>query len=114
MTDLSMSAPARSRRRSWVQFQTWQLALLVAYLAVAIVNVQDQRRHEGTLIALASAGFAAYWVLGWVGWRIARRLGANLNRLTLLAVYLTAMSVLFFAATVIYLVAEYAYLVRHP
>ena len=96
-----------------VQFRVWHLALLVAYVAVAIVNVQDQRRGEPALIALASSGFVAYWLLGWLGWRVARRLEARLGRTLLLVVYLTGMSALFLTATVLYLVAEYAYLVGH-
>jgi len=96
-----------------LQFRVWHLALLVGYVAIAIVSIQDQRRDEPALIALASAGFVAYWVLGWLGWRIARRFEVRLGRTLLLVVYLLGMSALFLGATAVYLVAEYAYLVGH-
>ena len=52
-----------------VQLRVWHLALLVLFVAVAIKNIQDQRRSEPALIALAVSGFVAYGVLGWLGWR---------------------------------------------
>ena len=92
-----------------LQFKVWQLAFLVLFVAVAIVNIQDQRAGEPALIALASAGFVAYGLLGWLGWRFARRFEARLGRTPLLVVYLIATSVLFMVATLVYLVIEYAY-----
>jgi hypothetical protein len=92
------------------QFRVWHLVLLVLFVAVAIVNIQDQRRSEPALIALAAAGFVAYWLLGWAGWRVARRFSARLGPTTLLILYLTAMAALFLVATGIYLVIEYLYL----
>jgi hypothetical protein len=44
-----------------------------------------------------------YGLIGWVGWRLARRLERRLGRVTLLAVYLRATTGLFMTATVIYL-----------
>jgi hypothetical protein len=93
-----------------VQFRVWHLALLVLYVAVAIVNIQDQRRGEPALIALAASGFAAYGLLGVLAWRFARRLEGRLGPLPLLTLYLVAMAAMFLVATVTYLVAERLYL----
>src|SRR4051812_1381896 len=54
--------------------RVWHLWLLSLFVAVAIVNIQDQRRSEPALIALATAGFVLYGLIGWAGWRLARRL----------------------------------------
>jgi hypothetical protein len=77
---------------------------------VAIVNIQDQRRSEPALIALAAAGFVLYGLIGWVGWRLARRLERRLGSVALLAAYLSAMAGLVIVATVVYLVLEHLYL----
>jgi hypothetical protein len=74
---------------------------------VAIVNIHDHRRSEPALIVLAAAGFVLYRLIGWVGWRLARRLERRLGRVTLLAVYLTPMTGLFMVATAIYLALEH-------
>jgi hypothetical protein len=92
-----------------VQFRVWQLALLVLFVAVAIANIQDQGCREPALISIASAGFIGYGVLGWLGWRVARRLESRVGPMPFLVLYLVAMSALFLAATVIYLLIEYAY-----
>jgi len=52
---------------------------LVAVVAVAIAEIQDHRRTEPFLLGLAGAGFAADWVLGWLGWLFARRFHARLG-----------------------------------
>lgn len=92
------------------QVRVWHLALLVLYVAIAIVNIQDQGRTEPSLVALASAGFVLYGLLGWLGWRAARRHLAALGEVGRLAVYLAAMGGLFLLATIVYLFAEYAWL----
>ncbi len=92
------------------RLKVWHLALLVGFVAVAIAQIQDQRMIEPALIALAGAGFAAYWVLGWMGWRLARRFEGRIGAVALLLLYLAGMAALFLVATVAYLVIEHAYL----
>jgi hypothetical protein len=92
-----------------VQFRVWQLALLVLFVAVAIANIQDQGCREPALIGIASAGFMGYGVVGWLGWRVGRRLESRVGPMPFLVLYLVAMSAVFLAATVVYLVIEYAY-----
>jgi hypothetical protein len=113
MTAAPVSTPASRRRLPRLQFRVWHLALLVLFVALAIVNIQDQRHSEPALIALASAGFVAYWLLGWLGWRLARRFDVRLGRTPVLILYLIGMSAFFLGATVVYLVVEYAYVVTH-
>jgi hypothetical protein len=93
-----------------VQFRVWHLALLVLFVAVAIVNIQDQGRTELPLVILAATGFVVYGILGWLGWRAARRLEARLGPTLLLVLYLAAMAGFFLVATAVYLVAEHVYL----
>ena len=88
------------------QVRIWQLALLVLYVAIAIVNIQDQRPGAPVMVALASAGFAGYGVLAWLFWRIVVRSEGRLGKLPLLILYLIGMAALFLAATVVYLVIE--------
>jgi hypothetical protein len=90
--------------------RVWHLGLLVAFVAIAIADIQDHRRTEPFLIGLAGAGFAAYWALGWLGWHFARRFEARLGALAVLILYLVAMAALFLGATVIYLLIEHRYL----
>lgn len=97
------------RAASRVQLRVWHLALLVLFVAVAIVNIQDQRRGEPVLIALASGGFVLYGLLGWLGWRSGRCFEAWLGMATWLALYLVAMAALFLTATAAYLLLEYVY-----
>jgi hypothetical protein len=93
-----------------VQFRVWHLWLWAAFVAIAIVNIQDQGRHEPALIALATAGFALYGVLAWSAWRLAGRLRARLGTTIVMALYLVAMATLFLVASVVYLALEYLYL----
>jgi hypothetical protein len=95
------------------RLRIWHLALLVLFVAIAIVNIQDQRASEPALIALAAGGFVLYGLLGWVGWRIARRYQARLGLALLLILYLTAMAGLFLMATIAYLVIEHLYRSGH-
>ena len=104
----SESPPQRSA--SWYQPRIWHLSLVVLFVAIAIVQIQDQRVHEPFLVALAAGGFLLYGLIGWVGWRAARsRLGSRLGPLWLFAIYAIAMGALFLVATAVYLVIEYAY-----
>jgi hypothetical protein len=90
--------------------RVWHLSLLSVLVAVAIVNIQDQRRTEPALIALAAGGFVLYTVLGWAGWRVARQFRHTLGEVPLVVLYLAAMAALFFVATVVYLLLEHLYL----
>jgi hypothetical protein len=92
-----------------LQFRLWHLALLVVYVAIAIVDIQDNRRTEPALIALAAVGFAGYAVTCWLAWHGMRRLKHRYGLLPAVIGYIVAMAALFLAATVIYLVLEYAY-----
>lgn len=110
MTDDQPPNSAGQRTSRPGQFRVWHLALLVFFVAIAIVNIQDQRRTEPALIALAVSGFVLYGILGWLGWRVARRFAARLGPTLLLILYLVAMAALFLAATMIYLIVEQLYL----
>jgi hypothetical protein len=92
------------------RLRIWHLALLVLFVAIAIVNIQDQRRSEPVLIGVAIAGFAGYGVLGWLGWKVTRRLEGRLRPVLIFGLYLLAMGGLFLAATVAYLAIEHVYL----
>ncbi len=106
------SPPSPSQPASWYQPRVWHLSLLVLFVAIAIVQIQDQRVHEPFLIALAAGGFVLYALIGWIGWWVARRrLGSRIGPLLLFIVYAIAMGVLFLVATIIYLVLEHLY--RH-
>jgi hypothetical protein len=110
---MSMTKPSSPPgRRAAVRrgLRVWHLWLLALFVAVAIVNIQDQRRSEPALIALATAGFVLYGLIGWAGWRLARGLERRLGPVALLAAYLTAMAGIFMVATVAYLALEHLYL----
>jgi hypothetical protein len=104
------SSPADRRAAPRRGLRVWHLWLLSLFVAVAIVEIRNERRGEPTLIALASAGYALYGLLGWIGWRLARRLEDRLGRVGLLAVYLTGMAALYMVAVVVYLALERLYL----
>jgi hypothetical protein len=92
------------------QLRVWHLGLLVFYAAIATADTLDHTRREPILTALASAGFAGYAVLVWLGWCLFRRLETRLGATTTLALYVVAMAAFFLVATAAYLVVEYAYL----
>ena len=75
-------------------------------MAVAIANIQDQRPPTPGLVALAASGFVLYGLLGWAGWRFARRFEARLGPILLLVLYLAAMAMLFLVATLVYVALE--------
>jgi hypothetical protein len=102
--------PPRRRTAPLGQLRLWHLALLVLFVAIAIVNIQDQRPPAPALVVLAALGFVLYWLLGWLGWRVARRFEPRLGPTVLLVLYLVAMAGLFLVATVVYLVVEHVYL----
>ena len=110
MTETRVPFCSKEWLASLIRIRTWHLGLLVLYVAVAIVNVQDQGRTEPILIALASAGFLAYATIGWLGWRYVQRFEARVGSMPLLVLYLIALAVLFLVATVAYLVIENLYL----
>ena len=88
------------------QLRVWHLALLVLFVAIAIVNIQDQRPPKPGLVALAVSGFVLYGFLGWAGWRFAHRFEARLGTTLLLVLYLAAMAMLFLVATLVYVAVE--------
>jgi hypothetical protein len=102
--------PSPPRSPAIARFKLWHLVLLVGFVAVAIADIQDHRRTEPVLIALAGAGFAAYAVLAWLGWVFARRFEGRVGRVALVGLYLSAMAGLFLVATVAYLLIEHLYL----
>jgi hypothetical protein len=103
--------PVRSPRRitSLLQIQLWQLALVVAYVAIAIADIQDHGRREPVLILLASLGYAAFGLICWLSWYLAARFRRRLGTVMVTALYSFAMGGLFLAAVVGYLVIEYVY-----
>jgi len=92
------------------RFKLWHLVLLVGFVAVAIADIQDHRRTEPALIALAGAGFALYAALAWLGWTFAQRFAIRIGRVALIGLYLGSMAALFLMATVVYLMIEHVYL----
>ena len=113
MTPSAPSLGSPNRAAPLLQLPVWSLMLIVLYVAIAIVDIQDQRRSEPALIALASAGFLGYGLLAWLTWHYSRRFEARLGGLLLVILYLVATAALFLLATVVYLVLEYAYLRGH-
>jgi len=87
----------------------WHLSLLVFYVAIALVDIRGQRISEPPLIALVSAGLAAYGMLAWLGWLLARRFEDRLGRIPLLLLYLSGLAGLYLFATYVYLGIELAY-----
>jgi hypothetical protein len=87
----------------------WHLTILVAFVAIAIIDIQDHRMTDPFLIGLAAGGFALYAVMAWLGWKFARRFEEKLGRVALLGLYLAAMAGFFLVATVTFLVIEHAY-----
>jgi hypothetical protein len=100
-----------TRRMPLARLRVWHLALLVLFTAVALVDIQDQRRSEPALIALAGGGYALFGLLGWLGWRIAVRFEPRLGKVRLLILYFIAMAALYMTGTLFYLFAEHVYLV---
>ena len=109
MSEAPPERPGGDGRLGRGPLRVWHLVLLVAFVAIAIANIQDQRIREPKLIAIAAGGFVLYGVLGWLGWRVAQRVEPRVGARAALILYLVAMAALFLAATAVYLVVEYAY-----
>lgn len=92
------------------RLKLWHLAVLVAFVAIAIAQIQAQRRTEPALIALAAIGFVGYAVIGVGAWVASRDLEHKHGRLVALVLFLSFMAGLFFVSTLIYLVIEQRYL----
>ncbi len=110
MTNTRADSPGKRPDSPLARVRVWHLGLLVGFVAVAIADIQDHRRTEPFLIGLAGVGFAAYWVLGWLGWHFAGRLRTRWSLTAVLLAYLVAMAGLFLVATIAYLMVEQAYL----
>jgi hypothetical protein len=108
----SASMPIRLERRyaSGLQWPIWGLMLAVVFVAIAIVDIQNLRRTEPVLVALAAAGYAGYGLMCWLAWRIMGRCRSRLGGVPTLIVYMVMMGCLFLVATLVYLILEYAYL----
>ncbi len=102
-------SPNPTEKTSRGGFKIWHLTLLVAFVAIAIVDIQDHRMTDPVLIGLAAGGFAAYAVLAWLGWRLAQRWESRLGRVVLLGLYFATMAGLFLVATIAFLLIEHVY-----
>ena len=109
MCSRTLSARAGRRISPLLQFRVWQFGLLVAFTAIAIVDIQGYCR-EPRLIPLASIGYAGYALLCWFLWHAIHRFESRLGPVLVVAVYAFVMGSLFLAATVAYLLIEYVYL----
>ncbi|WP_422931186.1 hypothetical protein [Singulisphaera sp. PoT] len=113
MTDSRIQA-AEPRRTSWLGgVKLWHLGLLVAYVAVAIQQVQAQRVSDPLLIGLAAVGFLGYAVIGVVAWKIASAYADRIGAVRATSLYFTFMAGLFLLATVIYVCLEYAHTLNY-
>ena len=111
----SMSARSlASRAGSLVQLKLWQLAVLVAFVAIAIADIQAHGHHDPFLIGLAAAGYASYGLLCWLAWHGLGRLRGRLGVVPLAACYAALMGAVFLTAVIVYLLIEYVYLVGPP
>jgi hypothetical protein len=102
-------APVSDGTRPRMPLRLWHLVLLVAFVAIAIADIQGQRIREPALIGIATGGYALYTLLAWQGWRIAWRAAARIGARAALILYMAAMGLLFLAATAIFLVIEHTY-----
>ena len=109
MTNTHASEAMASNSLRLPRLKIWQMSLLVAFAAIAVRNIQDQRMTEPALIALAAVGFIGYGLIGWLGWPATKEIERRLGKPARLSVYLVAMSLLFMLATAIYLVLEFRY-----
>lgn len=108
MSSRALSATSDRQTSPLLQFRVWQFGLLVAFTAIAIVDVKGYC-HEPRLIALASAGYAGYALLCWLLWHGLRRFERRLGPVMLVSAYVALMGAVFLAATVAYLLIEYVY-----
>jgi hypothetical protein len=110
MTESIPSIRCGSRFSALFRFRIWHLALMVAFVAIAIVDIQSQRRSEPALIALAAAGFAAYGLMVWLGWNLIRSRESGRRSLPAVIIYVISMGAIYLAAVFLYLMVEAAYL----
>ena len=110
MSPQALSFRTWNRTSPLLQMKLWHLGLLVAFVAIAIADIQDHGRREPALIALAAAGYAGYVLICWLSWHGFRRFESRLGSVLVIAVYAVAMGGLFLAATVAYLLVEFFYL----
>jgi len=111
MSPHTLSFRTWNRTSPLLQIKLWHLGVLVALVAIAIVDIQDHGRKEPALILLASVGYAAFALICWLCWHARRRFESRLGAVQVVAVYSAAMGGLFLTATVAYLFIEYFYLV---
>ncbi len=97
----------------------WHLTLLPLLVALAYVNVRDQRITDPLWAAVAIAGFVLYGAIAWWLWSravprwagskvakvLARKVGVG-DRTIAAAAYLVVMAALFLLATWIYVYLE--------
>ncbi len=95
---------------SLCQVRLWQLSVLIVFVAVAIVDIQDHCRREPALVALAAVGYAGFGLLCWLSWHGFSRFANRLPRLALLIAYVISMGIIFLAAVIVYLLIEHVYL----
>ena len=112
MSASALPAPSRRRISPLLQFRVWHFGLLVAFTAIAIVDIQGYCQKETALIALAAGGYAAYALLCWLIWHAMHRFERRLGSVVLVAAYAVSMGALFLASTIAYLLMEYFYLGR--
>jgi hypothetical protein len=96
-------------RPGWAQIRIWHLAVLIVFVAIAIVDIQSQHIREPVLVSLAALGLVLYGMIGWFGWWAVQRFRARLGLALLFVYYSFAMGLLFYIATVIYLVIAAVY-----
>jgi hypothetical protein len=95
---------------SLYQVRIWQLALVVLYVALAIVDIQDHRPAESFLVGLAAAGYAGYGLLCWLVWHGLLRWADKLGHALRVTIFAVSMGAVFLAAVIAYLLIEYVYL----
>ena len=111
MSSRTLSVQSGRRISPLLQFRFWQFGLLVAFTAIAIVDIKGYCR-EPRLVPLASAGYAGYAALCWLLWHAISRLENRLGSVLALGVYLFVMGGLFLVGTVVYLIIEFLYVAK--
>ena len=102
--------PLASRAGSLVQLKLWQLAVLVAFVGIAIADIQAHGHHDPFLIGLATVGYTSYGLLCWLAWHGMGRFRGRLGLVPLAACYASLMGAVFLTAVIAYLLIEYVYL----
>jgi hypothetical protein len=110
MTETVPSIRQSSRISALFQFRLWNLTLLVVFVAIAMMEIKNQRRSEPALIGLAAAGFVLYGMIVWLGWHFLRRWESRLGSMLTFIIYAVTMGTIYLVATIFYVLAEYAYI----